>query len=127
MNERDDLKDLNSIDSSREFQFRARVLARIRGEHWAALVQMPAKKDVDAAMARINALQGPSPADKAWLRQPWEGEMPQQPGWDASNHLNLAVAKQVYDEYVAAGKIPRPESKDSAWDIEWDTLDSEGI
>ena len=65
---------------------------------------MPSKEDVAAANARIDQLQGASPRDRAWLT-PIDPEPPQEPGWDKSNRVNLAVAKQVYDEYVAAGKI----------------------
>ena len=83
-------------------------LAETHGEHWAALQSMSSKEDVAAANARISKLQGPSPRDNAWLT-PIDPEPPQVPGWDRSNRVNLAVAKQVYDEYVAAGKIPRLE------------------
>lgn len=127
MNELDDLKSWKSIDSSPEFQLRAQALARVHGEHWAALVQMPSKKDVDAAMARIIALQGLVPAEKAWLRKPWEEAPPHEPGWGISNLVNPSVAKQVYDEYVAAGKISRPENKNFWGEIDWETMDSEGI
>ena len=71
-------------------------------------MEMESKADVAAANARIHDLQGESPRDKAWLT-PIDPEPPQVPGWDRGNRVNLAVAKQVYDEYVAAGKIPRPE------------------
>ena len=84
-------------------------LAATHGEHWAALQQMPSREDVAAASARIDALQGVSPRDRAWLT-PIDPEPPHVPGWDKSNRVNLAVAKQVYEEYVAAGKIPRREN-----------------
>jgi hypothetical protein len=81
------------------------LIVKTYGEHWTALQEMKSKADVEAANARIHQLQGPSPRDRAWPLNPIDPNPPHVPGWDAGNRLNLAVAKQVYDEYVAAGKI----------------------
>jgi hypothetical protein len=55
-------------------------------------------------------------------------DVPHEPGWSADNRLNLAVAKRVYDEYVAAGKIiPRPKSTENPeTKTGEDTADSKG-
>lgn len=101
-----DLKPLQLSPKAKEYarSILFKSLAETHGEHWAALQLMSSKEDVAAANIRISKLQGPSPRDKAWLT-PIDPEPPQVPGWDRSNRVNLAVAKQVYDEYVAAGKI----------------------
>ena len=109
MTQRELLKDLKPLNLSPETK--ADLQRRLRerlveqyGEEWVALREMASKEDVEAAEARINDLQGPSPRDKAWPTE-YRPDPPHVPGWSADNRLNLAVAKQVYDEYVAAGKI----------------------
>ncbi len=73
------------------------------GEQWAALCQLPSE-DYFKACARIYDLQGDSPLDKAWPSE--GGSQPRQdPGWDASGRYRLDIVAQVFEEYVAAGKI----------------------
>jgi hypothetical protein len=118
MNQRELLRDLKPFVPPPELELYMKrrlreSMVKQYGEHYVALHEMASKEDVEAAESRINNLQGPSPRDKAWLTEQGmygSGDIPHVPGWSADNRLHLAVARQVYDEYVAAGKIPRREN-----------------
>jgi hypothetical protein len=123
MNQREPLTDLTPLELSPDAKRRGKRRLRERlvkqyGEHYVALREMTSKEDVEAAESRINQLQGPCPRENAWLTEPQmypSGDIPHVPGWSADNRLNLAVARQVYDEYVVAGKIiPRREDTEKS-------------
>ena len=118
MNQSEQLKGLKPLVFSPERKVQLDRMLREQlvkqcGEEWVALHEMPSKEDVANAEARIDALQGPSPRDKAWPTE-YRPDPPHVAGWSADNRLNLAVAKRVYDEYVAAGKIiSRPKNAEN--------------
>jgi hypothetical protein len=121
-----DLKNLKPLVLSPETRLALERLLRESiikqyGEQWVALQEMEDPKDVAEALSRIQNLQGLSPRDKVWPLQPWEPEPPQEPGWDSGNTLNFAAAKQVYDEYVAMGKIIRRQTTKSDLAAETDS------
>lgn len=104
------MKKLPPLDLSEEARGMIRELLRDSlvaqySEHWVALHEMESPEDIREAEARIFAIQGPSPKDRAWPLQPWNPEPPHEPGWDSGNRLKFKAAKEVYDEYVAKGKI----------------------
>jgi len=83
------------------------ALVRDFGKEWAGICNL-SLEDRLAAIDRIQSLQGDSPRDDAWPTE-YGNEPTPTPGWDPSGSFRSDVVKQVYDEYVAAGKIPRLE------------------
>lgn len=84
------------------------MLREAFGPDLAAVSELPPSGRV-AALERIWAFQGESPADKAWPNE--RGHEPEtQPGWDASGTYRLDVLRQVYGEMVRAGNIKPPPS-----------------
>jgi hypothetical protein len=76
------------------------------GEEWAAVCNLPYDERM-RALARIQALQGESPADRAWPMERGNDPEPEE-GWDSSGTYRPDVLRRVYQELVAAGVIKTP-------------------
>ena len=83
-------------------QYRAELIATF-GVERAAMCLLP-EADRMAAWARIDELQGESPADRAWPTEGGNEPIPEE-GWDPSGTFRPDVVRQVYAELVRAGKI----------------------
>lgn len=96
---RDDPRPSRMIDDE-HYQ---RILRESFGEEGAAICNLP-EPERFAAIARIMALQGDSPRDRAWPTE--SGHEPaREPGWDPSGTYLPAVVRRVYEELKAAGKL----------------------
>ncbi len=83
-------------------QYRAELVATF-GVEWAAISLLP-YTDRLGALARIDELQGESPRDRAWPTEGGNEPAPEE-GWDPSGSFRPDVVRQVYEEFVRAGKI----------------------